>query len=161
MRKSRFTESQIVAILKECEAGVALSELTRKSAPAPRWPPAHRQHDNAPTRPKNAVGNHAIAAGALQDLAVDNNHKATDERADRIDVGDRENASTRGEKNSSTIAQNGALYEKTPTRTRQGKRCGPHFPDGCRFELVERCLKLLGALAFGPEEEKEIGNGVE
>jgi putative transposase len=30
MRESGFTESQIVAILKEGEAGVALSELTRK-----------------------------------------------------------------------------------------------------------------------------------
>ena len=30
MRKSRFTESQIVAILKEVAAGVVLSELTMK-----------------------------------------------------------------------------------------------------------------------------------
>ena len=30
MKKSRFTESQIVAILKEGEAGVAVSQLTRK-----------------------------------------------------------------------------------------------------------------------------------
>ena len=30
MKKSRFTESQIVAILKEGEGGVAVAQLTRK-----------------------------------------------------------------------------------------------------------------------------------
>ena len=30
MKKSRFTESQIVAILKEGEAGVPVAQLTRK-----------------------------------------------------------------------------------------------------------------------------------
>jgi len=30
MKKSRFTESQIVAILKEGEAGLAVAQLTRR-----------------------------------------------------------------------------------------------------------------------------------
>jgi putative transposase len=35
MKKSRFTESQIVAILKEGEAGVAVAQLTRKHGISP------------------------------------------------------------------------------------------------------------------------------
>lgn len=30
MKKSRFSESQIVAILKECDAGLAVGEVCRK-----------------------------------------------------------------------------------------------------------------------------------
>jgi putative transposase len=35
MKKSRFTESQIVAILKEGEAGVPVAQLTRKHGISP------------------------------------------------------------------------------------------------------------------------------
>jgi putative transposase len=35
MKKSRFTESQIVAILKEGEAGVAVAQITRKHGISP------------------------------------------------------------------------------------------------------------------------------
>lgn len=35
MRKSRFTESQIVAVLKEGEAGVSVAELCRKHGVIP------------------------------------------------------------------------------------------------------------------------------
>jgi putative transposase len=34
MKKSRFTESQIVAILKEGEAGFTVAQLTRKHGPS-------------------------------------------------------------------------------------------------------------------------------
>jgi putative transposase len=35
MKKSRFTESQVVAILKEGEAGVAVAQLSRKHGISP------------------------------------------------------------------------------------------------------------------------------
>jgi putative transposase len=35
MKKSRFTESQVVAILKEGEAGVPLAQLSRKHGISP------------------------------------------------------------------------------------------------------------------------------
>jgi hypothetical protein len=37
MKKSRFTESQIVAILKEGEAGVPVAQLTRNESLLPGW----------------------------------------------------------------------------------------------------------------------------
>ena len=40
IRKSRFTESQIVGILKESEAGIPIADLVRSSC-IPNFPPVY------------------------------------------------------------------------------------------------------------------------
>ena len=50
MRKSRFTESQIVSILKDGDAGIPLAELVRNTASAGRRTSPGSRSTPAPDR---------------------------------------------------------------------------------------------------------------